>query len=234
MHTTCGQKVTLNLIQSTHLDLPDFLAHMRVWIALAFILFIWVSQAYPSNHFFQLQPVVSTGTATSSVKKSGTTSINFNFSFPFSYKFSGKDYNGNKFEVDENQGFIFNLGFTRWGFGYETYETKIKSTSEEVKLKTTLYDLTYGATGAKEDRGWFWKYIGLGYGFGNDELECSFCETNFYKGFAMQYILLINIPITDSFDLKTSYHQKTSKIRHKYKSEADDYSATIINVGIGF
>ena len=126
------------------------------------------------------------------------------------------------------------MGFTRWGFGYESYETKIKSTSEEVKLKTTLYDLTYGATGAKEDRGWFWKYIGLGYGFGNDELECSFCETNFYKGFAMQYILLINIPITDFFDLKTSYHQKTSKIRHKYKSEADDYSATIINVGIGF
>jgi len=207
---------------------------MRVWIALAFILFIWVSQAYPSNHFFQLQPVVSTGSATSSVNKGGTTSINFNFSFPFSYKFSGKDYNGNEFEVDENQGFIFNLGFTRWGFGYETYETKIKSTSEEVKLKTTLYDLTYGATGAKEDRGWFWKYIGLGYGFGNDELECNFCETNFYKGFAMQYILLINIPITDFFDLKTSYHQKTSKIRHKYKSEADDYSATIINVGIGF
>jgi len=207
---------------------------MRVWIALAFILFIWVSQAYPSNHFFQLQPVVSTGTTTSSVNKGGTTSINFNFSFPFSYKFSGKDYNGNEFEVDENQGFIFNVGFTRWGFGYESYETKIKNTSEEVKLKTTLYDLTYGATGAKEDRGWFWKYIGLGYGFGNDELECNFCETNFYKGFAMQYILLINIPITDFFDLKTSYHQKTSKIRHKYKSEADDYSATIINVGIGF
>ena len=207
---------------------------MRVWIALAFILFIWVSQAYPSNHFFQLQPVVTTRTAPSSVNKGGTTSINFNFSFPFSYQFSGKDFNGNEFEVDENQGFIFNLGFTRWGFGYETYETKIKSTSEEVKLKTTLYDLTYGATGAKEDRGWFWKYIGLGYGFGNDELECNFCETNFYKGFAMQYILLINIPITDFFDLKTSYHQKTSKIRHKYKSEADDYSATIINVGIGF
>ena len=207
---------------------------MRVWIALAFILFIWVSQAYPSNHFFQLQPVVSTGSATSSVNKGGTTSINFNFSLPFSYKFSGKDYNGNEFEVDENQGFIFNLGFTRWGFGYESYETKIKNTSEEVKLKTTLYDLTYGATGANEDRGWFWKYIGVGYGFGNDELDCSFCETNFYKGFAMQYILLINIPITDSFDLKTSYHQKTSKIRHKYKSAADDYSATFINVGIGF
>jgi hypothetical protein len=131
-------------------------------------------------------------------------------------------------------GFILNVGFTRWGFGYESYETKIKSTSEEVKLKTTLYDLTYGATGANEDRGWFWKYIGVGYGFGNDEIDCSFCETNFYKGFAMQYILLINIPITDSFDLKTSYHQKTSKIRHKNKSAADEYSATIINVGIGF
>ena len=207
---------------------------MRVWIALALILFIWVSQAYSSNHFFQLQPVASTGSATSSVNKGGATSINFNFSFPFSYQFTGKDYNGNEFEADENLGFILNVGFTRWGFGYESYETKIKSTSEEVKLKTTLYDLTYGATGANEDRGWFWKYIGIGYGFGNDELDCSFCKTNFYKGFAMQYILLINIPITNSFDLKTSYHQKTSKIRHKYKSAADDYSATIINVGIGF
>ena len=207
---------------------------MRVWIALAVILFFWVSQAYSSNHFFQLQPVVSTGSASSSVNKGGATSINFNFSFPVIYTFTDKDYNGNKFEADENQGYIFNVGFTRWGFGYESYETKIKSTSEEVKLKTTFYDLTYGATGANEDRGWFWKYIGVGYRFGNDGLDCSFCETNFYKGFVMQYILLINIPITDSFDLKTSYHQKTSKIRYKYKSAADDYSATIINVGIGF
>ena len=207
---------------------------MRVWIALSVILFIWVSQAYSSNHFFQLQPDVSTGSATSSVNKGGATSINFNFSFPFSYQFTGKDYNGNEFEADENLGFILNVGFTRWGFGYESYETKIKNTSEEVKLKTTLYDLTYGATGANEDRGWFWKYIGVGYGFGNDELDCSFCETNFYKGFAMQYILLINIPITDSFDLKTSYHKKTSKIRNKNNSAADDYSSTIINVGIGF
>ena len=202
---------------------------MRAWTALALILFFWVSQAYS-----QYLPVASTGSATSSVNNGGATSINFNFSFPFSYQFTGKDYNGNEFEADETLGYIFIVGFTRWGFGYESYETKIKSTSEEVKLKTTLYDLTYGATGANEDRGWFWKYIGVGYGFGNDELECSFCETYFYKGFAMQYILFINIPITDTFDLKTSYHRKTSKIRHKNKSEADNYSATIINVGIGF
>ena len=207
---------------------------MRVWIALASILLIWVSQAYPSNHFFQLQPAASTGSATSSVNSGGATSINFNFSFPFSYQFTGKDYNGNEFETDESQGYIFNVGFTRWGIGFEIYETKLKNTSEEVKLKTNLYDVTYGATGALEEIGWFWKYVGLGYGFGTDELTCSFCETNFYKGFAMQYILLFNIPITKSFNLKTSYHLKTSKIRHKYKSEADDYSATIINVGIGF
>ena len=202
---------------------------MRAWIALTIILFFWVSQAYS-----QYLPVVISSPATSSLNTSGATSINFNFYFPLSYQFIGKDYNGNEFEADDNQGYILNVGFTRWGFGYESYETKIKNTSEEVKLKTTIYDLTYGATGANEDRGWFWKYIGVGYGFGEDELECSFCETYFYRGFAMQYILFINIPITDSFDLKTSYHQKTSKIRHKYKSEADDYSATIINVGIGF
>tara|TARA_B100000945_G_scaffold317886_1_gene321565 strand:- start:581 stop:1189 length:609 start_codon:yes stop_codon:yes gene_type:complete len=202
---------------------------MRAWIALAVIFFSGLFQAYS-----QYQPLVSSSSATSSSNIRGSTSINFNFSFPFSNQFTGKDYNGSEFEVDETQGYIFNVGFTRWGFGYESYETKIKNTSEEVELKTTLYDLTYGATGANEDRGWFWKYIGVGYGLGNDELECSFCETNFYKGFAMQYILLINIPITDSFDLKTSYHLKTSKIRHRNKSEADDYSATIINVGIGF
>ena len=117
---------------------------MRVWIALALILFIWVSQAYSSNHFFQLQPVASKGPTTSSVNKGGSTSINFNFSFPFSYQFNGKDYNGSEFEADENQGYIFNVGFTRWGFGYESYKTKIKNTSEEVNLKTILYDLTYG------------------------------------------------------------------------------------------
>jgi len=202
---------------------------MRAWIALAIILFIWESQTYS-----QYLPVVISSPATSSPNKSRATSINFNFYFPFSYQFTGKDYNDNEFEADENQGYILNVGFTRWGFGYESYETKIKNTSEEVKLKTTLYDLTYGATGANEDRGWFWKYVGVGYGIGNDELECSFCETYFYKGFAMQYILFVNIPITDYFDLKTSYHQKISKIRHKNKSEADDYSSNIINVGIGF
>ena len=180
---------------------------MRVLIALTFFIFIGASQAY---------------------------SLTYNLSLPYSYKFSGEDYAGNKFEADKNQGGLFNVGFTRWGFGFEIYETKLKNTSEEVKLKTNLYDVTYGATGAEEEKGWFWKYVGLGYGFGTDELTCSFCETNFYKGFAMQYILLFNIPITKSFNVKTSYHLKTSKIRHKYKSEADDYSATIINVGIGF
>jgi hypothetical protein len=185
----------------------DILELMRVLIALTFFIFIGASQAY---------------------------SLTYNLSLPYSYKFSGEDYAGNKFEADKNQGGLFNVGFTRWGFGFEIYETKLKNTSEEVKLKTNLYDVTYGATGAEEEKGWFWKYVGLGYGFGTDELTCSFCETNFYKGFAMQYILLFNIPITKSFNLKTSYHLKTSKIRHKYKSEADDYSATIINVGIGF
>lgn len=180
---------------------------MRVLIAFTFFIFIGASQAY---------------------------SLTYNLSLPYSYKFSGEDYAGNKFEVDKNQGGLFNVGFTHWGFGFEIYETKLKNTSEEVKLKTNLYDVTYGATGAEDEKGWFWKYVGLGYGFGTDELTCSFCETNFYKGFAMQYILLFNIPITKSFNLKTSYHLKTSKIRHKYKSEADDYSATIINVGIGF
>jgi len=185
----------------------DILELMRVLIALTFFIFIGASQAY---------------------------SLTYNLSLPYSYKFSGEDYAGNKFEADKNQGGLFNVGFTRWGFGFEIYETKLKNTSEEVKLKTNLYDVTYGATGAEEEKGWFWKYVGLGYGFGTDELTCSFCETNFYKGFAMQYILLFNIPITKSFNVKTSYHLKTSKIRHKYKSEADDYSAIIINVGIGF
>ena len=185
----------------------DILELLKVLIAIPFFIIIWSSQAY---------------------------SLTYNLSLPYSYKFSGKDYAGNKFEADKNQGGLLNVGFTRWGFGFEIYETKLKNTSEEVKLKTNLYDVTYGATGAEEEKGWFWKYVGLGYGFGTDELTCSFCETNFYKGFAMQYILLFNIPITKSFNLKTSYHLKTSKIRHKYKSEADDYSATIINVGIGF
>ena len=187
------------------------LMRMRVLIAFTFFIFIGASQAY---------------------------SLTYNLSLPFSYKFSGTDYIGNKAEWDSESdkipGWMFNIGFNRWGFGYENYKTKLKSTYEESILKTTLYDVTYGATGAKEEKGRFWKYVGLGYGFGTDELTCSYCESNYYKGFAMQYILLFNIPITKTFNLKTSYHLKTSKIRHKYKSEADDYSATIINVGIGF
>ena len=190
------------------------LALLRVVIPIAFFIFISVSHAY---------------------------SLTYNFSLAYSYKFSGEDYAGNKAEWDDKSdkipGWMINIGFTRWGFGYEIYETKLKSTSEEAKLKTILYDVTYGATGAGEDKGEFWKYlnyVGFGYGFGTDELICSYCGANYYKGFAMQYIFLFNIPITKSFNLKASYHLKTSKIRHKYKTEMDDYSATIINVGIGF
>lgn len=183
------------------------LEFLRVLIVLTFFIFIGVSHAF---------------------------SVSYNFSFPYSYKFSGKDFAGNEFESEKTQGGMLNVGFTRWGIGYDSYETTLKNTSEEVKLKTTLYDFTYGATGAEKEKAGLWKYLGLGYGFGTDELTCSFCETNFYKGFAMQYILLFNIPITKSFSLKTSLHQKTSKIRYKTKTEADDYSATIINVGIGF
>ena len=177
---------------------------MRLLIALTFFIFIGVSQAY---------------------------SLTYNLALPFSYKFSGTDYAGNKFEADKNTGWLLNVGFIRWGFGFENYETELKDTS--VTLKTTLYDVTYGATGAKEEIGW-WKYVGLGYGVGTDVLKCSFCETNYFKGFAMQYILLINIPITNSINFKASYNMKTSKIRYKYKSEVDDYSATIITFGIGF
>ena len=203
-------EIRLNVRINEALSAKDFLKLMRLLIALTFIIFIGVSQAY---------------------------SLTYNLSLPYSYKFSVADYTGNNFEAEKNQGWMFNIGFTCWGFGYENYKTKLKITSEEAILKTTLYDVTYGATGAKEETGRFWKYVmyvGLGYGFGTDELTCSYCEKNYYKGFAMQYILLFNIPITKSVNLKTSYHLKTSKIRHKYKSEADDYSATIINVGIGF
>ena len=126
---------------------------MRLLIALAFFIFIGASQAY---------------------------SLTYNLSIPFSYKFSSEDYVGNKAEWDSESdkipGWMFNIGFNRWGFGYENYKTKLKSTSEEAKLKTTFYDVTYGATGAKEETGRFWKYVmyvGLGYGFGTDELTCS-------------------------------------------------------------
>ena len=131
----------------------DILELLKVLIAIPFFIIIWSSQAY---------------------------SLTYNLSLPYSYKFSGADYIGNKAEWDSESdkipGWMFNIGFTRWGFGYENYKTKLKSTSEEAILKTTLYDVTYGATGAKEETGRFWKYVmyvGLGYGFGTDELTCS-------------------------------------------------------------
>ena len=161
-------------------------------------------------------------------------SITYNILVPLNYKFSGKDYEGNNFEADKNNGFVLNVGFTSWGFGLESYETTLKNTSEEVKLKTTFYDVTYGGTGSEDEKVLIWKYLGLGFGLGKDELNCSFCGTNFHKGVAMQYIFLFNISITKSINLKASYNIKTSKIRHKYKSVSDDYSATIVNLGIGF
>ena len=160
-------------------------------------------------------------------------SINYNISIPMNYKFTGKDSTGSEFESDKTQGVMVHFGFTQWGIGLETYETKVKNTSEDVNLKTNLYNITYGATGDGKSKG-FWKYFGAGYGFGTDELVCSYCKTYFYKSFAMQYILLFDIPFSKSFSVKASLHQKTSKIRHKTKAERDDFSATVINIGLGF
>ena len=160
--------------------------------------------------------------------------ISYNLSTLYSYKFSGKDYSGKEFEADSPQGWMINIGVSLWGIGYESYETKLKNTSSEIKLKTNFYDVTYGASGEKKVKGGLWKYLGLGFGFGKSELICNYCESYLYKGLSMQYILLFNFPVTKKFSLKTSYNLKTTKIRHKMISATDDYSATIINIGVGF
>ena len=121
----------------------NILELLRVLITLTFFIFIGTSQAYL---------------------------LTYNLSLAYSYKFNGEDYAGNKAELDTESdkisGGMINIGFTRWGFfGYEIYEIKLKNTAEEAILKTTLYDVTYGATGAKEGKGRFWKYVkyvGLG------------------------------------------------------------------------
>jgi hypothetical protein len=155
---------------------------MRLLIALTFFIFIGVSQAY---------------------------SLTYNLALPFSYKFSGTDYAGNKFEADKNTGWLLNVGFTRWGFGFENYETELKDTS--VTLKTTLYDVTYGATGAKEETGWFWKHVGLGYGFGTDVVECSFCESNFYGDDGCAIVICLGfvlVPNLTGFQIITGFQIK--------------------------
>ena len=50
----------------------------------------------------------------------------------------------------------------------------------------------------------------------------------------MQYILIFDYSVKKSFSIKARIHQKTSKIRHKYKTVKDDLSSTVINIGIGF
>jgi hypothetical protein len=77
----------------------NILKLMRFLIALTFFIFIGVSQAY---------------------------SLTYNLSIPYSNKFSGEDYAGNKIEADKTQGWGLNVGFIRWGFGFESYETTLK------------------------------------------------------------------------------------------------------------
>ena len=163
-----------------------------------------------------------------------TYAFSYNILIPNNYEFTGKDYLGENIQAQSNQGYIFSLGVSNIGFGYESYETKLKSVSNEIKFSSNIYHISYGASGDKIiDKGLL-KYLGLGFGFGNSLLECTYCSTYFHKAFTMQYIFLLNLPLNDFFSLKASYNMQTTKVRHKTRTARDDFSANIINFGIGF
>ena len=149
--------------------------------------------------------------------------------FSYEYNFKRKSIKKTILNKTKNIKFVIVEGI----FGLEIKKSFLTKNCILINLKTNLYDITYGATGDEKLKG-IWKYLGIGYGFGTDELVCSYCNEHMFKGFAMQYILIFDYSVKKSFSIKASIHQKTSKIRHKYKTVKDDLSSTVINIGIGF
>ena len=150
--------------------------------------------------------------------------LNFSVGVPLSHTFNDSDVA----ESDGVSGTFIQIGVPILpGIGMDSYETKIKASSPEIKLATTIYNLYYLLPIPIIN-------LTLGAGVGSTELECSVCSSVYDKGAAVQGYASLGFPILPLFDLHLSYRSITTKIEVKSSGEELDLSGNVMGIGIMF
>ena len=150
--------------------------------------------------------------------------INFSVGVPLSHTFNDSDVA----ESDGVSGTFIQVGIPILpGIGMDNYETKIKDSSPEIKLATTIYNLYYLLPIPVIN-------LTLGAGVGTTELECSVCSSVYDKGGAVQGYASLGFPILPLFDLHLSYRSITTKVKVKSSGTELDLSGKVTGIGIMF
>ena len=106
-------------------------------------------------------------------------------------------------------------------------EAKIKDSSPEIKVATTIYNLYYLLPIPVIN-------LTIGAGVGSTEVECSVCSSVYDKGSAVQGYANLGFPIFPLFDLHLSYRSITSKVEVKSSGAELDLSSNVTGIGIMF
>jgi len=108
------------------------------------------------------------------------------------------------------------------GFGYESYETKLKD-QQDWKLVTTMIDLFYQFDFVVLN-------AALGIGIGNTEFDGG--SGDWDKGSAVQYYFQVGWPFAGFMDLHASYHTIRSEMKAKNGDGVWDVSGNVAAIGI--
>ena len=156
--------------------------------------------------------------------------INFSAGIPFSHTFTGNWYDGDAVESDGTSGMFIQVGVPILpGIGIDNYKTGVKSTTHDIELDTTIYNLYYLLPIPIIN-------LTLGVGAGSTELKCDVCSSVFDKGSATQWYASFGFPIIPLFDLHLSYRSVSSKIKLKaaYGGTESDFGGNVMGLGMGF
>lgn len=141
-----------------------------------------------------------------------------------------EDSNGDKIESDGVSGLLIHASIPLFpGLGYESYETKIKDSTDNAKLVTEMYDIFYLFPIPIIN-------FTAGLGMGKAKVDCTNCADFFESEFGntSQYYLQLGVPILPLFDIHLSYHSVTTKIKSKNSADDIDFSGNLMALGIQF
>jgi len=150
--------------------------------------------------------------------------VNFSVGVPLSHTFKDSDVA----ESDGVSGTFIQVGIPILpGIGMDNMEAKIKDSSPEIKVATTIYNLYYLLPIPIIN-------LTIGAGVGSTEVECSVCSSVYDKGSAVQGYASLGFPILPLFDLHLSYRSITSKVEVKSSGAELDLSSNVTGIGIMF
>ena len=152
--------------------------------------------------------------------------LNFSVGVPLTQTFTELDDT----ESDGVSGYFIQVGIPILpGIGMDNIETKIKDSTTNEKIVTTMYNLYYLLPIPVIN-------LTFGAGVGSTENQCDNCSSIWEKGGASQVYASLGFPIIPLFDLHVSYRSINSKIKGKGLLEGYevDLGGNVMGLGIGF